>query len=424
METQATESAAESAPVDNGAYSSDDLQIDTSTEHTETETSVEPGGTVSFDQLESLEFAQDNKAKADVKAEAEKEVAKEKAKEDLEAEKKEEKPEADKEQSSEQDDDEKAVDEAKEEKAEDKESVRARERTTKAYKVELDGKPVKLPADLKLKHKVDGEDVEVTLQDALNKWSGHEAVDRRFAHLNTERQKFVEQQRAVDNTINNIFELAQAGKPKEALLGFFQSLGVEPVQAMGTLQKQLMDEAQKLAGMSEAEREAYEAKQEAQTYKTQYESVMGQQRAEAQQRELSGQITQLQQAHNVNDETFDRVAEELLALKADGRIDQQITPELIIQTAVYDRQMDEAEQLLESINPDVLLEQNIDQVVQMMQAGVGIDDIRQFAHTKWGETNPAEVLSKKVQKTSGSDAVTTPVNPAKADVWSFDQIDY
>jgi len=410
-----------------GESSSQSTTPDTSTEHTETSRTVDPGGTISFDELESIDRATDLEVKTDLKKQALKEAAKEKLKEELSEDEDnltDQSQELDDAESKDEEERESKEDEAQEGEEQRKESKPDKGRV-KSHKISLNGEEIDLPQDTVFKVKVDGQETEVSLQEALNSYSGHKAVDRRFTELNHEKNKLFETKKILDDNVNRIFQLAQEGKPQEALISFFKGLGVEPIQAMETLRNQFWQEAEKLSEMTPEERRAYEAELRAESYKSQYESVRQQDAMIAQQKEINSRIVDLQKAHEIDDETFDNTAEELLALKSEGKLDQVITPELIIQVALHDKKVEKATAMLEAINPDILLDENLDKVVSMMNSGMSYDEVMDYARHKWGSGNPAQVLSKKVEKNGRSDSTShRSINPSKEDIWSFEQFDY
>lgn len=404
------------------------LDAPTDTPQSEGHISVDAGGSaVSFDELESLDATHQESIKTEAKIEAQKEVLKDEIKtKDAGKEAKAEAKTAEPDKTQRKDKETESGAEAKEAGGEqttepegDTEGT-GKNKQGRAYKTTIDGKEVSLTPDTVFKHKVDGELQDITLQDALNSFSGHKAIDRRFSELNVEKQNFLAEKTNVDDNINKIFSLANENKPKEALFTFFEGLGVDPTQAMGTLRDQMMEEATKLAGMSEPERIAYNSEQQAETLKTQLESYKAQEQTRVQQTELQTSIVTLQEKHSVDDETFNGIAEELLSLKEQGKISQQITPELIVEVAISDRNTNQATKLLTEINPDIAVQDNVDKITRMLQSGMSVDDIKEWASVKWGQSSPAEVLSEKVRQTETNETVAK--DPMNEDVWGFDQL--
>jgi len=429
METTQVESAPaqDSAPVM-------DAPATESTAITEGEVSVDMGGSfTSFDDLEGLEAHAEKKAEDEIKAEA----AKEKIKEDL----KHEETKSDEEKGKEPEKQGKGTEKEEEVKAEGKEDTTGKEPEKEATAEESknekvrtikatgsDGKELELKSDTVFKAKVDGKEEEVNLQDALNSWSGHKAVDRRFNELNLEKKNFLEERKLVDDNVNEIFRLANEGKEQEALFKFFDSLGVDPLQAMGNLRDTFIEEAEKLSQMTPEERASHEANLKAERLEKRVEAYESQEQKRASQAELEHSIKDVATKHSIEEGKFFDVAEELLALKAEGKIAQEVTPELVAQVVLNDRNISKATELLESINQDVAVEDNIQTIVRMLQSGMSDEDIRVFASSKWGESNPAQTLAKKVQKNSAVTeehrADNKPRDPQNDDVWSFDQVSY
>ena len=123
----------------------------------------ESAQTLSFDELDQLT---DGRSGEEVLSEAKKEISGEKNKSEPKA-------ESDREEKE-------TLDQAKEEKAEEIKKLIAK------YGEEN----LEMPANAIFKHKVDGEEVDVELQELLNNYSGKISYDKKFQEFSSEKKEF------------------------------------------------------------------------------------------------------------------------------------------------------------------------------------------------------------------------------------------
>jgi len=378
---------------------------------------------ISFDEFEALEAHSNNK----VKQEAKQEVAKEKIKDEIKGDKPEEKVETPKEE----EESKKAAPEEQKEEAKESQEVSEEEgeakETGRKYTVKSkNGRDIEIGADAKFTQRVDGVDQEVSLEEALNSWSGHKAVDQRCSQLNAEKQNFLEDKRIVDDTINEINTLADSGDYQGALITFFEkALKVNPMDAWKSLREGFKSEFEQMNGMSEAELQAHESQSEANFYKTQLDRQAQAQNTEAQRVELNSQIDNVITKNNLEVDTYEAVAEELITMKAAGKITQDLTPEFIASVAVYDRNSGLAKEILGDTNTDFANDpKQIDYLANLLTNGASVDDVRAMAKNKWGSAKTTtQALADKLQKTQTTTTTKTPTqDPQNGDIFSFDML--
>lgn len=388
---------------------------------------------VSFDDFESLDVAEKVQAKIEVKKEKEKEALKNDAKktENKKVESKKQAKEQKVPETKQQEQSKEGKEEGREDSFRDPTEVQAsteKAQKVRVFKVKSGEQEVAVRGDAKFEVKIDGEKQEVALQDALNSFSGHKAVDKRLGEFGAEKQKFIEEKRLIDNTISEMAEAITQGTPQRAIMRLFEALGADPVKGMQDLKKSFIADVdyEKLAQLSPEEREEMLSKPSVDFYKEHYEQTMEHRKTEAETQQLNSQIEEVQRAHNIDDETFNRVAEELFSLKEQGRFQGVITPQLIAEAANYDKSVGHAKNLLSSVDPELTQNREaVEKVVALFRAGMSEEDVSSFISQKYSNTNSQEsqdALSKKLETTRGESTTKTSKSPQNEDLWSFSQI--
>jgi len=389
---------------------------------------------VSFDDFESLDASDKVQAKIELKKEKAKESLKSEPKKDIKSQdakkqaKGSEKPED--EQPAEPREGNKAAgsyqdpgDEIKEQGTEDSEKAQK----VRLFKVKSGDSEVTVRSDTAFEVKVDGQKESVTLSDALNSYSGHKAVDKRMGEFGAEKQKFIEEKRIIDDTIGEMAQAITGGTPQKALMRFFEALGADPVKGISDLKKSFMADVnfEEMAQLSPEERDAQLAKPSGDFYKEHYEQQVQARKTEAENKQLNSQIDEIQKAHQIDDVTFNRVAEELFSLKEQGRFQGIITPKLIAEAAIYDKQILSAKDLLKGINPELTQNREaVEKVVALLKADMSTEDVSAIIGQKYGDSKaqPQDNLSKKLEKSTGEAYQQKESRPQNEDMWTFEQI--
>lgn len=393
---------------------------------------VQTGGSspVSFDEFESLEVADKVKAKMEAKKEKQKESLKKG--QDPDAKKSEPKPEkqAEPEKAAKTEEKPESTGEPQADPKEPQESPEAAEKSQKvrAYKILQGEDKITLRGDTKLPVKSDGEVHEVAIQDLMNSWSGHKAVDKRLGEFGAEKQKFIESRREIDNTIKYMAQAVNDGRPQLGLMRFFEVLGADPIKGLQDLKKSFVGglDFEKLSQMTSEEREQALGAATAQDYQTFYEAQKESKASEARQTQLNTKIDELQKSHGIDDETFNKIGEELFTLKEQGKLQETITPEMIINAAIYDREIGKSRELVSAVDSELSKNQEaVEKARSLLKAGLSSQDIVNFIASQYkneAQTPAQDALSKKLEKTQGTEKVVEQKNPQNEDMWSFDHL--
>jgi len=226
---------------------------------------------------------------------------------------------------------------------------------------------LEIAANAIFKHKVDGEEVDVELQELLNNYSGKVSYDKKFQEFSSQKKEFEDYKTGYDKEIDQINKYINdfADKLKNndalgALQYFAEFSGMKPHEFKSNLLSQLTPEIERRAMMSPEELRAEQLSNENEYLLKQQESA--QQRVEQEQalKDLELQIANVQEAHGISDEDFKTAYNELLESEYEG----EITPASVAEYYVHAAAFSKADEVLSSIDPVLA---NQDEVVESLQ---------------------------------------------------------
>ena len=363
---------------------------------------------MSFDDLDNLT---DDRSDKELLNEAKK-VSEEKGEEDKPESKAESAPE------------EKKVDAEKTEESEEAEEIKEIKKLLGKYGDE----EMELAAETLFKHKVDGEDVDVSLQDLLNNYSGKVSYDKKFQEFSESKKEFDDYKVTYDKDIdlingyiNDFAEKLKSNDAMGALSYFAEFSGMEPHTFKRQLLEQLTPEIERMALLNPEQIENERLAQENSYLQQQQESEVNKRQQEQSQSELLTEIKNLQEAHSISDDEFQGAYQELV----DGNFDGEITPEIVAEYYVHSAAFSKSEAILDQVNPDLV---NNDQIVESLQKVVvenpsfDDNDLLEIVQEVYGSSKKqaSKAVSKKVAQAAPKQA--TEVSKEKESFLSFDEL--
>jgi len=226
---------------------------------------------------------------------------------------------------------------------------------------------VELLANTMFKHKVDGEEVDVDLQSLLNNYSGKVSYDKKFQEFSSQKKEFETKQNQynteidqINNYINDFAEKFRQNDALGALEYFAEFAGMKPYEFRRDLLNQLVPEMERRSNMSEDQIRAEELAFQNEYLMRQHESAQQQYQDQQALRELENEIANVQEAHGISDEDFEKAYQELLEIDFEGEINPATVAEYYIHSSAYSK----AESILDQVDP-VLSQQ--DPVIESLQ---------------------------------------------------------
>lgn len=214
---------------------------------------------------------------------------------------------------------------------------------TKKLRMRMGEELFNVDPDASFKVKVDGENVDVPLQELINNYSGKTAWDKKFTDLGKDKKAFESQVNEFKSKISEIDKnlhqvlapLKQKdGNPLDSLLYLVEMAGEDPYNAYRRIMEANLEELGNLYDMSEIERELYfrNKKDELHT------NVAKKRYEKAQKEEVFNQTVQqvdsLRQAFNVTEEQYVEASDELENIFEEAKLDvNNITHESIVEYA-------------------------------------------------------------------------------------------
>lgn len=204
------------------------------------------------------------------------------------------------------------------------------------------------------KVKIDGKETDVPLQDLINNYSGKVAYDKKFNELNIERQKFKAELDGVYGDVAKFNELLSSGKAMDAIAFLGQFASIPPHHIKNVLVQSLKPEYDRIAALSPEQRQAEFYKQEAEYLRQMRESDVARSKSQQAAMELEQASMKMRETHNIAEGEWSAVKSTLEKEKAEGRLNENITPDLIAEIVLDSRFYGRAESAVKKVSPELL----------------------------------------------------------------------
>lgn len=285
---------------------------------------------------------------------------------------------------------------------------------------------LEIAANSVFKHKVDGEEIDVELQELLNNYSGKVSYDRKFQEFSSEKKEFDNYKNQYDGEIqqinNYINDFANKFRQNDALgaLEYFAEFaGMKPYEFRRDLLNQLLPEMERRSTMTEDQIRAEELAFQNEYLMRQQESAQQQYQDQQALRELEDEIVEVQEAHGISDEDFENAYNELMEIDYEG----EINPATVAEYHMHSKAYSKAEDILGQVD-SLLVEQ--DPVVESLQKVIvenpSFDDndlieIVQQVYSDF-KKDTSKTVSKKASPVKKQETKT----PIKQDFVDWDEI--
>jgi len=262
---------------------------------------------------------------------------------------------------------------------------------------------LEIAANAVFKHKIDGEEVDVELQELLNNYSGKVSYDKKFQEFSSEKSEFEGFKKDYDSQIENINNYINgfADKLKNndalgALAYFAEFSGMKPHEFKRELLNQISPEVERISMMSPEELKNEELQVQNEYLLKQQESAQEQSQQQQALKELEMEIANVQEAHEMSDEAFETAYSELM----DSEYDGDITPQAVAEYYMHSEAFSRADSILTEVNP--VLSEN-DQVIESLQKVImenpsfDNNDLKEIVEEVYGDVikQTSKTVSKK-----------------------------
>lgn len=291
----------------------------------------------------------------------------------------------------------------KEEGKKEAKGVEKPESPAKLLKVKSGESELEIASDALVPVKIDGKTVEVTLQEALNRYSQQSHLDKLYKSYKTEKETFETERKQISDALNKSYDYLVSQKDLRGFLDYLgEAMGVDSHQlyqdAIGNVQKQL----EEFQGMSAEERRIRELEMENNYHRSKVEKAK-QAKEEAKSRsELESEVTSVMQKYGMEKSDLVKSWDELTGL---GYKAEDITPEFLGSYHANIKKIELIEGKLGEISPEIA--QNAEIVEQLatyaIQTGANDSEIVEAISQLYGET-PEKKLAKKIDKNMRANA--------------------
>ena len=233
-----------------------------------------------------------------------------------------------------------------------------------------------IPKNATITKKVDGEDVEVNIQDALNAYAGKGFYDKEIGKLSTEKKEFNTEKHLYSGDkdvfmgkVNNWVDAVNTGNAAGALESLAKIADVNPIQLRESFLGLMRGQVEAYVKMSPEEQKTFDNDQKIKYYEQQQEMNNQELVNQSEQAESQKEVFQFQQKYGIDDHSLVALADELTANQQDLSIEAL---ESLHQDKVT---QDKASTILGSIEPS--LQENsehIKQVADFIQANPDLSD--------------------------------------------------
>lgn len=235
----------------------------------------------------------------------------------------------------------------KEEKSEDKKEEAPKRKT---HKAKYNDAEHDLDEDTVFTVKTNGKDEPWTLKDLLADKSGRTAWDKKFSEISAYDKKVKGQSLKLEETSSKIKDIFEEKDPAVRMYKMAEIAGVNPVQFREQFYNENIPMLEKWIGMSDDERKAWRAAEDAQYYKHKADTLESNQKAEQAAKALKARVDNLRASHQVSEDEFFDTHQELQKMVQSGALEAKVTPELIIETVQKGRLWSAAEAKLDELN--------------------------------------------------------------------------
>lgn len=252
------------------------------------------------------------------------------------------------------------------------------------------------------KHKVDGEEIDVELQELLNNYSGKISYDKKFQELSDHKKQYetdINQYKSemdeVNTYINNFANKIKENDALGALEYFAQFSGMKPYEFRRELLNQLSPEIDRIKNMTPDQQRVEELDMQNQYLQRQQESVQEQQQNQQTIKELELEIAKVQEAHNISPESFSEAFENLKESDYEGDITPQSVVEFHLNMEAYTR----SESILSGIEESLVQNEEVVETLQNIiieNPSFDNDDLLEIVQDVFG--NAKKEVSKTVSK--------------------------
>lgn len=228
----------------------------------------------------------------------------------------------------------------------------------KKLKAKFGDTELEVPLEAMIEHTVDGQPVQVSIDELRNNYSGKVAYDKKFTELDVERRQFKAERGALDQAAEEFVTMASSKDVNATaiLTKLGQLANMEnPLQFVRDLRSKLEADFKARMSMSEEGRKAADLVEENEFLRQGQASRQATEAEQAQRAATLAKVAEVREARGMSEEVFKSTLDEILS---EGIVpEESITPEYVgdwyMATKAYDKAEASLTALASKDNPEV-----------------------------------------------------------------------
>lgn len=181
---------------------------------------------------------------------------------------------------------------------------------------------LRVPLDAKFKHKVDGQEVEFVLKDALNGFSGDAAVRKRFGEFGLEKQKFEKAKTEVASKAQAIVDAIRTADLDALGMAVAEFTGEDPRNVVNTFYKTSEGQLRDYFEMSEEQRKAADLARENKILEAEQQKAKAAKDSSSREAQFAATGLEIIQSYGISREEYVEAAQSLQNMAKNGQLDQ------------------------------------------------------------------------------------------------------
>ena len=273
------------------------------------------------------------------------------------------------------------------------------------------------------KHKINGEDVDVELQELLNNYSGKVSYEKKFQELAGRKKEFEKFKSDYDEDINTIYNVISGFRDSMknndglgALQHFANFAGMKPYEFQENLITSLIPEVVRRANMTEEQLRTEKLHAENAYLRQQQESEQARLEQEQLRKELQAEITQLQEAHGISEDAFNESYRTLVETGYEGEINPQAVAEFHVHYSAFSKADTILNQVSSSLAGDREIVENLQRVI-VENPNFDDNDLLDIVNEVYGDyvKSISKKVSNKVAKSAPVKKQSKPSSKSKGE---------
>lgn len=282
---------------------------------------------------------------------------------------------------------------------------------------------IDVPTDSVFKHKVEGKEVDVTLQELLNNYAGKVPYDKKFNELAKSRKEHEAEVKQINEYINNFSTKLKNNDVLGALSYFAEFGGMSPLEFKAKLQESMFPKFEQFRNMSEEQKKALALQEENEYLKSKQTSFAEQEARKQADAALESELRQVQESHGLEEADLVRLYDEL-AENYKGEITPKVISEYYVNLQAYEK----TDKLLSEIDPSLVNnDTDVEKIAKAILENpeIPMEEWREIVQEAYGKPKKASSNSKKVSdkvRTNRQEEYVTSETQLNNYVTSFDEL--